>query len=119
MRTRPFRESVAVDRCDTIAYILGAFPGLPYSYLRNMDYRDRPLWMKAAKRKYAEDQKRFIEAVCFPDMSEADQSTYMENLLEQITERKAAEAAARPTAAQEAEWKRNRDELAAIFGRKL
>lgn len=41
----------------------------------------------------------------------------MENLIEKITGGKAQEAS-RPTSAQEAEWKKNREMLARIFGRK-
>lgn len=50
-------------------------------------------------------------------MGEEDRRVYMENLREQLTGQKGQEAS-RPTAAQEAEWKKNREMLARIFGRK-
>lgn len=63
------------------------------------------------------DQIRACEAASVPHMGEDDRRAYMENLREQLTGRKGQEAS-RPTAAQEAEWKKNREMLACIFGRK-
>jgi hypothetical protein len=118
----PFGQKLSDRRCADIAYILGAFPSLSYHYIRNADYRDKESWRKEAARRYALDQIRACEAALLPHMEEEDQRAYLQGLVSQIPRSEddtPRQETSRPTAAQEAEWAKNRAELAAMFGRKL
>lgn len=92
-----------------------------------MDHRDRPIWFREARKRYAIDQKRMIEAVAFPNMDEAAQKAYMENLVIEangtevvVTESDENDSGITVTSTpeQEATWAKNRADLLDIVGRK-
>ncbi len=89
-----------------------------------MDHRDWPLWFRAAEVEYAKQQKRLAEAAAYPHMTEDGQLAFMQGLLDTIhaqpIDTESPEETEQPTmysAEQEAEWAKNREELAAMFGR--
>ena len=86
-----------------------------------MDHRDWRIWIRAAEVEKARRQKAACEAASFPYYKEETQQDYMDRLIEKITGDRpggSPDAPARPSAEQEAEWAKNRAELAAMFGRK-
>ena len=92
-----------------------------------MDHRDWPLWFRAADVEYAKQQKRTAEAAAYPHMTEDGQRSFMQGLLDRIhAQPKTQEDPEDPEGAQqipmaspeqEAEWAKNREELAAMYGR--
>lgn len=82
-----------------------------------MDYRDHPLWFDAARSRYARAEQSMALAAAFPNLESEARTDYMRKLVDDINGYK-PEMTDKPTPEQEAEWKRNRAELAAMFGRR-
>lgn len=82
----------------------------------NMDRRDWPHWIEAAKRRYARIEMSMAQAAAYPNMESQDRTNHMHSLVNIINGPQAIEDN-QPTPEQEAEWAKNREELAAMFGR--